>query len=152
MEPERPPLLIPSEIGSIRLRLSEDILHVHSDGYLDVATTKQLIVVYQSVIDHFGYFLMRMDMSKSTGIDLEARRCAVDWGKDWLDVHATAATGASLIVRMFVGLMFRASQLLAKNTTSTMYFASDEASAISWLMEQRPRLQAAAAARLTKRP
>ena len=129
----------------MRLRLDGDILHVHSDGYLDVAGTKQITAVYQSVIEHFGYLLLRLDLSKSTGVSLDARRFGAEWAKSRLEVHATAATGASLIVRMFVGLMFRTSQLLANNPTTEMHFAIDEEDAIKWLSAQRPRVLAAAA-------
>ena len=38
---------------------ADDILHVHSDGHLDLAKSKQITEVYQSVLDHFGYLLLR---------------------------------------------------------------------------------------------
>ncbi|HNN49433.1 MAG TPA: hypothetical protein PKO07_00280 [Pseudomonadota bacterium] len=151
MEQQRPLPLIPPEIGSMRLRLHDDILHVHSDGHLDLAKSKQITSVYQSVLDHFGYLLLRLDLTHSTGIDLDARRHAVEWGKGCIDVHATAATGAPLAIRMFVGLMFRATQILAGNSTSAMHFASGEDDAVKWLSLQRPRLITASVKRRPSR-
>lgn len=147
MDQKLSPLLIPSEIGSMRLRLSDDILHVHSDGKMDLETTKQITAVYQTIIARFGYLLLRLDLSQSTGIDLEARKYAVEWGKHHLDVQATAATGAALIVRMFIGLMHRATQIVGKNTGTELHFCSSEEEAVEWLSQQRPRLLAAAAKR-----
>lgn len=147
MEEKPTPLLVPSEIGSIRLRLSDDILHVYSDGKMDLETTKRLMAVYQTILDRYGYLLLRMELSQSTGMDLDARKYAVEWGKHHLDVHATAATGASLIVRMFVGLMHRATQIVGNNNTSALHFVSSEEEAVAWLSQQRPRLIAASAQR-----
>lgn len=147
MDQKLSPLLVPSAIGSNRLRLSDDILHVHAGGKMDLNAMKQLTTVYEKVIARFGYLLLCLDLSQSTGIDPDARRHGAEWGKSVIDVQATAATGAMLVVRLFVGLMFRATQILGKNATTEMHFADSEAEAVQWLSRQRPRLLAAATQR-----
>jgi hypothetical protein len=135
---------VPERIGDHRLQLTDDILRIEVAGNLDVPRIDSILAVYQSCIDHFGYLLLVMDVHKSTGMDMAARRKAVQWGKDHVAVQRTAVVGAPFALRIFLGLMNRATQLLSQAPSSELTFCETEEQARAWLATQRPQVQPAA--------
>jgi len=137
-------LAVPLQIASHRLRLEGDILRIDVVGNIDAVTIPQILAVYQSCIDRFGYLLLVMDVQQSTGIDLAARRSAVEWGKSYAAVQSVAVVGAPLPLRIFLGLMNRATHLLSKEHAPQMSFHQTDAEAQTWLDAQRPLMHKAA--------
>lgn len=136
-------LAVPPQIASHRLRLQGDILRIDVVGNIDAVTIPQILAVYQSCIDRFGYLLLVMDVHQSTGMDVAARRTAVEWGKSYAAVQSVAVVGAPLPLRIFLGLMNRATHLLSQGHAPHLTFCDSEAAARAWLETQRPLMQKA---------
>lgn len=143
-------LQVPERIFDHKLRLEGDILVAEFIGGLDLTMMKQLVPVYHACISHLGYMLLLMEVSRSTGVDADARRYVVEWAKDHASVQSTAVCGAPAIVRGFLTLLNRATSLLAKGTAPELTFVASISEGRSWLGEQRPKMQQAAELRRTR--
>lgn len=141
-------LQIPDSVAKHRVSLHGDILHIEFIGALDLGMMKQLVPIYQACIAHFGYLLLMMDVSRSSGFDADARRYSVNWAKDYASVQSAAVYGAPVFVRSFLILLNRATFLLSKGTAAELNFVSSFAEGQTWLDGQRSKLQQAAAERL----
>jgi hypothetical protein len=139
-----PPPQVPEQLGENRLRLQGDILHIECVGGLDLATMKRLTPIYQECISHFGYLLLLMDVRRSESMDMQARRHAVQWAKEYAAVQRTAVYGAPALLRGFLMLLNRATFLLSKGAASELVFVQSLAEGRTWLEKQRLKLANAA--------
>lgn len=135
---------IPNRIAEHGLRLEGDILHIEIVGNLDLKLMKQLVPVYRECIAHFGYLMLLMGVSQSTGFEPAARRYSVEWAKDFASVQASAVYGAPAIVRGFMTIVNRAIFLLSKGTATELSFVSSAAEGRAWLNSRRDKLHQAA--------
>lgn len=151
MPPLAPAPQIPSQVAEHRLRLQDDVLHVEVVGDLDLDMMKQLILVYEACVAHFGYLLLLMDVRQSTGFAADARKYAVERAKDFASVQATAVYGAPVIVRGLMILLSRATFLLSKGRAAELCFVSSQDEGRLWLDQHRDMMQQAAKRRATER-
>ena len=152
MTASHPPLMVPTLIANNSLRLDEDVLHVHCVGVLDLPQMKQLVVVYDQCIDHFGYLLLLLDVERSTGMDATSRRYGSEWAKHVTTVQSSAVYGAGSIVRGMLTMLNRATFLVTRGKQSAMEFVATEELGRQWLQAQRPLMVKAAAERRRNPP
>lgn len=145
------PVVFAARVGLHDLEVRQDILHIHFIGNLDLAQMKELISVYEQCVEKHGYLLMLMDVEKSTGFDVNARRYSADWAKTCPTVQSCAVYGASAALRGFLTILNRATQLLTRGKQPTLEFFASAAEGYMWLETQRPRMKQAALERAEQR-
>jgi hypothetical protein len=131
-------------IGPHTLARDGSLLKITARGELTLPQTVELVDYYQAVLDECGHLLIMSDVTNGRGMPADARKLASEWGQRNGDRSRTAVVGASFVVQTVLGLMDRATNLLARRNVPIRFFATEE-EARRWLIAQIPILQQAAA-------
>lgn len=115
--------------------LEGDIVVTIMHGMFTLDEAHLLIQAMQEVIDRCGYGLVLSDNTGLTGMAPEARRESARWsvGKPIL---GSAIFHGSHAVRILIGLLFKAMNLIGRQSIRLEFFQTEEA-ARQWLAELR---------------
>jgi len=123
------------QIGPHDVRREGPLVHVTMHGNLTLVEMTAFVDVYQALIAEQGCALILMDVSGSTGMDMDARKMATTWTAAHATRIRTAVFGANSLVRTMMNMFNRAARVLAKSVPELVFFAN-EAAARGWLLER----------------
>jgi hypothetical protein len=109
---------------------------VRYDGDLDGEQSLQLTSRSRPISGGAPHVFLLIDISKIGKISAEARKHSGRGGKD-LNLRGMAIIGASAPMRIVVGMVGRAVDLLNGNTDNPTRFFESEAAARAWIAERR---------------
>lgn len=121
--------------GKHEMYIEGDIVVTVTHGMFTLDEAHLLIRAMQEVIDRYGYGLVLSDNTGLAGMAPEARRESARWsvGKPIL---GSATIHGSRAVRILIGLLFKAMNLIGKQSIRLEFFQTEEA-ARQWLNELR---------------
>lgn len=125
-------------LGRHRLRVEEDILYVICHGGFDLEEMKRITVECYRLGDKYGYVLCLMDVTNAGWSSPEARRYQANTLRERLYPHLTALIGINAVLRVAVGLVDRAVELVTGKTLDNA-FVDSEAEGIAALAKARQR-------------
>jgi hypothetical protein len=134
------------QIGTHILQYDGRILSATFRGDLPLAQNLEILAQYQALVEHHGYVLILMHVAESTGIDMNARKAAAEWGKTYHERCRSAVVGAPFVIRIVLELMNRATNLLSGQIGALKFVATEE-EARGWLLAQIPKLENIASTR-----
>ncbi len=128
------------QIGTHILQYDGLILTVTSRGDMRLAQQLEVLSQYQALVEHHGYVLILVHVGEATGMDMNSRKAAAEWGKTYQVRCRSAIVGAPFVVRVALELMNRGATLLSGQMSPLKFFATEE-EARQWLLAQIPTLE-----------
>lgn len=124
--------------GQHRLRVSGDVLFVVCVGGFNLDEMKRLTKESYALGEKYGYVLCLIDVFKAGWSTPEARKYQATSLRERLYPHLTAVIGINAVLRVSVGLVDRAIELVSGKTLTNV-FVDDEESALAVLAKARQR-------------
>jgi hypothetical protein len=110
-------------------------VHLIAEGDVTLAQMKELLPIYESIIEKHGRLLVLMNLTHIGEVGFETRKCAMDWSKKHGPSVITAVYGASFVTRNVVNFVNRALRAISKDAAPLRY-CETEAEARAWLHSQ----------------
>lgn len=125
-------------LGAHRLRVDEDILYIVCSGGFNLDEMKRITTESYALGEKYGYVLCLIDVKNAGWSTPEARKYQATSLRERLYPHLTAIVGINAVLRVAVGLVDRAVEIVSGKTLSNL-FADDEATALAALRKARQR-------------
>lgn len=123
-------------LGQHRLRVGDDILYVVCNGGFNLEEMKRIMVESYALGEKYGYVLCLFDVTNAGWSTPEARRYQATNLRERLYPHLTALVGINAVLRVAVGLVDRAVEIVTGKTLTNV-FTDDEAAALAALSKAR---------------
>ena len=125
-------------LGQHRLRVGDDILYVVCNGGFNLEEIKRITAESYALGEKYGYVLCLIDVTNAGWSTPEARKYQATSLRERLYPHLTALVGINAMLRVAVGLVDRAIEIVSGKTLTNV-FADDEAAALAALVKARQR-------------
>lgn len=125
-------------LGRHRICVEGDVLYMVCHGGFDLEEMKRITVESYALGEKYGYVLCLIDVTDAGWSTPEARKYQASSLMERLYPHLTAIVGINAVLRVAVGLVDRAVELVSGKSLSNV-FVDDEAAAHAALAKARQR-------------